>query len=276
MNGKQILAASGIVSLVLGIAPMLANSKGQSTWRLPASAVKIDDQTYYLGTRRDPQSGKTVEGYAFLKYRDDAIRGGISGKPSGKIACYAYIAKGAKWRVAAEPWEMNPTNSRGLDGATLVAREGADIAVWEDAADGVVDGVSSIDILGNGTQTSLDYSADAGTMNGKNEVSFAGISGNGVIAVTTVWGVFGGPLNQREIVEWDQVFDDVDFNWSLSGASDAMDFDNIATHELGHAVGMGHPSNTCTLETMYAYTSNGETLKRDLHDGDINGINLLY
>lgn len=276
MNGKKIVALSGIVSLLIGAAPMVASSKGQSTWQLPASAVRIDDDTYYLGTRRDPQSGKTVEGYAFLKLKDSAVRGGNSNKPAGKSACYAYLAKGAKWKAAAEPWEMNAANSRGLDEATLVAREAADIAVWEDAADGVVGSGSGVNILGNGTQTSLDYSAGAGTLNGKNEVYFANASGNSVIAVTTVWGVFGGPVNQRELVEWDMVFDDADFNWSLTGAAGAMDFDNIATHELGHAVGLGHPSGTCTLETMYAYASNGETLKRDLNTGDITGINLLY
>lgn len=59
------------------------------------------------------------------------------------------------------------------------------------------------------------------------------------------------------------------------GNSNSMDFDNIATHEVGHAVGMEHPNSTCTLETMYAYASNGETIKRDLHDRNIAGVNGL-
>ncbi|MFH1235894.1 MAG: matrixin family metalloprotease [Parcubacteria group bacterium] len=276
MNAKKIVAVSGIISLLIGIAPIVASSKGQPAWRLPTNAVKIDDDTYYLGTKYDLQSGKTVEGYAFLKHRDDAVRGGNSGKPSGKSACYSYLAKGAMWKVAPEPWEMNPANTRGLNEAALVSREAADIAIWEDATDGIVGNGIGVDVLGNGTQTSLDYSVYAGTLNGKNEVYFADISGNSVIAVTTVWGTFGGPLVNRELVEWDMVFDDVDFNWSLTGAADAMDFDNIATHELGHAFGLGHPRNTCTQETMYAFASNGETLKRDLYTGDITGINLLY
>ena len=55
-----------------------------------------------------------------------------------------------------------------------------------------------------------------------------------------------------------------------------MDFENIATHELGHSVGMGHPADECTEETMYRFASEGETKKRDLNAGDIAGVNQLY
>lgn len=276
MQRKNLLAVSGIACLLFSLVPGIALSKTRPTWQLPSSAVQVDEHTYYLGSRQDPQSGKTVDGYAFLKHRNEQARGGNARKPGGGTVCYKYLAAGAKWKVEAEPWEMNPANSEGLDPTTLFTNLGADIAKWEDAADGTVNDVQGANILGNGTQTTLDYSASAGVLNGKNEVYFANASGSGVIAVTTVWGIFSGPSSQRELVEWDQVYDDTDFYWSLTGAAGAMDFENIATHELGHAVGMGHPKATCSQETMYAYANNGETLKRDLHTGDIAGINLLY
>lgn len=263
------------IALVIGSFPVIGHTSEGATWRLPKDAIRLDEHTYYLGSKIDPISGRQVEGYAFIK-RKGAARGGSGGSGGAKNACYSYLANGAKWKVAAEPWEMNPNNGSGLDPTTIFLHQASDIATWEDAADGTVDGLVSVDILGDGTMTDLDYAASAGTLNGKNEVSFADASGSGVIAVTTVWGIFGGPAAQRELVEWDQVYDDVDFDWSLSGASTAMDFDNIAVHELGHAVGMGHPKSTCSLETMYAYATEGETLKRDLHNGDIVGINLLY
>jgi hypothetical protein len=72
------------------------------------------------------------------------------------------------------------------------------------------------------------------------------------------------------------VFDQDDFAWSADGAAGAMDFENIATHELGHSVGLGHPANTCLEETMYAYADFGETEKRDLNAGDIAGVNSMY
>lgn len=55
-----------------------------------------------------------------------------------------------------------------------------------------------------------------------------------------------------------------------------MDFENIAAHEMGHSVGMGHPSGECTEETMYSTAALGETKKRDLNDGDIAGVSGLY
>jgi predicted Zn-dependent protease len=55
-----------------------------------------------------------------------------------------------------------------------------------------------------------------------------------------------------------------------------MDFLNVATHELGHAMGLGHPRDTCTEETMFAYATYAEMKKRDLNAGDIAGIRKLY
>ena len=55
-----------------------------------------------------------------------------------------------------------------------------------------------------------------------------------------------------------------------------MDFDNIATHEVGHAVGMGHPGDSCTEETRYRFAGTEETKKRTLFDGDKAGIAALY
>jgi len=106
---------------------------------------------------------------------------------------------------------------------------------------------------------------------------FADIEHEGAIAVAIVWGYFGGPPPFRELVEWDMVFDDVDFDWSAIGEAGKMDFENIATHELGHAVGLGDLYNTeCSEATMYGYASYGETKKRTLEAGDIAGVSSLY
>lgn len=55
-----------------------------------------------------------------------------------------------------------------------------------------------------------------------------------------------------------------------------MDFLNIDTHELGHAIGLGHPGETCTEKTMFAYADYAEIKKRDLNAGDIAGIRKLH
>ena len=58
-------------------------------------------------------------------------------------------------------------------------------------------------------------------------------------------------------MEWDQVYDQKDFDWSLDGEPGKMDFENIVTHELGHAFGLDDLYTECTEETMYGYASEG-------------------
>ena len=108
---------------------------------------------------------------------------------------------------------------------------------------------------------------------------FDAIDQPGVLAVTFVWGTFGGPPGGRVLVEWDQVYDDDgDVVWAdlPDGPAGAFDFFNVAIHEVGHAFGLDHPDATCTEQTMYAYAAAGEMKKRTLEAGDVAGITELY
>lgn len=227
-----------------------------------------------LGTAVDPGTGKVVEGIAIIHRKSPAKPG--STKPV-TTTCYTYLAKGAKWKNV-EPWVTNPTNARGVDPTTVFNLLNGGVAKWEDATDGNVTNGVGVDVLGQGTTTAATLVADTQSPDNQNEVYFADISEPGVIAVTIVWGIFGGPPFARELVEWDQVYDDVTFDWSAEslGVAGKVDFDNIATHELGHSVGMGDLYNSCTEETMYGFSNNAETKKRDLNTGDIAGVNALY
>ena len=50
-----------------------------------------------------------------------------------------------------------------------------------------------------------------------------------------------------------------------------------ATHELGHAAGMGDLYKPpASEETMFGYSEEGEVRKRNLEAGDIAGIQKLY
>ena len=56
-----------------------------------------------------------------------------------------------------------------------------------------------------------------------------------------------------------------------------MDLQNIATHELGHAVGLDDIyTSTCSEVTMYGYSTYMETKKRTLEQPDIKGISGIY
>lgn len=233
---------------------------------VPKHAVEIAPGIYHLGQAKD-KDGKIVEGIMIIDYKSGSAKpSGVGGGKGSPTLCYSFLASGAKWKTQ-EPWVINPSNNEGLDSTFVFTNTAANIQKWEAAGAG--------DIFGEGSQTTSALSADEITPDGVNEVYFGIIDDPNTIAVTIVWGVFSGPVKHRYLSEWDQVFDEDSFDWSSSGEAGKMDFENISTHEIGHAFGMGHPSS-CAEETMYAYASNGEIKKRDLNSGDIAGISALY
>lgn len=239
------------------------NTKSNTNVIIPQHAVEVASGVFSLGTT--VHDGKVVEGIAFVDYKKEFTHRPNHDK-NGGATCYSFLAQGAKWK-SIEDYIVDTTNNASLDSQFIRNNIALDISKWESAA--------GKDILGNETAGIVD-GADTSSPDNKNEVLFADIADSGAIAVTIVWGIFRGPPSARELVEWDMVFDDVDFSWSSTGEAEKMDFENIATHEIGHAVGMGHPSDDCTEETMYRFASEGETKKRDLHNGDIAGIQRLY
>lgn len=281
---KKLLTFMTLFLLITLVSPLSASSQRQvatldtagtqRTLHLPWQAD--NSPVISLGTAVDPASGQVVEGYAFVHPKNSPAKPPWAGGNSGATKCYGFLAKGAKWKTI-EPWLVNSSNSRGLGGSFVLNDLGDDIAKWEDAADGSVGDGGSINILGNGSLTSATLIADTISPDNNNEVYFADISSSSAIAVTIIWGIFGGPIAGRVLVEWDQIYDDIDFDWSSNGESDKMDFGNIATHELGHSVGLDdlYDAN-CSKETMYGYASDGETKKQTLESGDIAGISSLY
>lgn len=273
-----IVAFSFILAAVVVAAPPLelATLDTPGTTRtlfLPPAAD--NSNVISLGSTVDPGTGKVVEGLAIIHRKDSAVK--PSGARPGTTTCFKYLAKGAKWR-SVEPWVANLNNTKSLDQATLSDLLNGGVAKWEDATDGEVGNSVGVDVLGSGSTTTEVLVADTVSPDNKNEVYFADITDSNAIAVTIVWGIFGGSPDGRQLVEWDQVYDDTTFDWSAesTGVPSKMDFDNIVTHELGHSVGMGDLYNTCVDETMYGYSSNAEIKKRDLNSGDITGINALY
>lgn len=236
-------------------------------WGLPDHAVSVAPGLYYLGQSLD--EGRMVEGYAIVRYKEGHAKppGVGKDKPPKTNSCYEFLARGAKWK-SVEPWVVNPTNNAGLSDSYVLANLADNIQKWETAA--------GKDILGAGTTTTQTLVADTTSTDGVNEVYFGSIDEPGVIGVTIIWGIFGGPPKGRELVEWDQIYNQ-DLAWSNTGESGFMDFESIATHELGHSVGMGDLYSTgCNQQTMYGYASEGELNKRDLEAGDIAGIKSLY
>ena len=276
-----LILVIGVITLIAtfvlakpGVVP--ATTSAGNTVIVPAHAVEVSNGVFSLGTARDVD-GRVVQGFLFIDDRrenakptcnnngiceagekkscSDCKNGGGE-DPTPKSTCFSLFAKGARWK------ETEQYITDGVD-PTLTETS---LETWDSEV--------SFNIFGTGTAGTTD-GADDVSPDGENEVMFENLGATSTIAYTIVWGIFRGPPGGRELVEWDAVFNS-DYAWSTSGESNKMDYQNIATHEFGHAVGLGHPSDSCTEETMYRFAESGETKKRTLEDGDIAGVNELY
>lgn len=196
----------------------------------------------------------------------DCKNGGGNGNGEEESTCYAFL--GAKWKDLPVDYVIDPDNPDGLSQNFVTNAISAGAEEWGSH--------TSADLFGSYT---IDHSAtwDDDSPDGRNEMVFGDYPQSGVIAVTIIWGYFRGRPSNRRIVEFDILFD-TDFAWGdATKDPTVMDLQNIATHELGHGVGLGDLYNTaCVEETMYGYSWEGDTQKRDLNAGDIIGIQELY
>jgi hypothetical protein len=93
----------------------------------------------------------------------------------------------------------------------------------------------------------------AGVRDNKNLITFGNYPQDGVIAVTYTW---YDPATKLA-VESDILFD-TDYEWGTTGGSSLMDFQNIATHEMGHTLGLSDIyTESCSTVTMYGYSVMG-------------------
>ena len=276
-----LILSSILVLLVLAVmtAPAVAapndnaSDEGKENAKfIPDHAVKISQGVYSLGKAKDV-TGKEVEGFMFIDYKkgfgkpDGTPGGGPKEKTSGgeKNTCFSLYAKGAKWKTT-EDYMIGSGIS-----ATITAQS---LNQWDSEV--------SFDIFGSKISGNPD-GADSVSPDGDNEVMGENLGSTSTIAYAITWGNFGGPPGQRELVEWDVVFN-TDYPFGNAGSTDEnnlgdtllMDYQNIATHEFGHSLGLSHPGDTCTEETMYRYASFGETKKRTIEAGDKTGLDNLY
>lgn len=267
-----------------------ANDRAKQVYKLPTNAVEIAPGIYYIGSTI--HEGQVVDGYlAFEHNGRNHPGGGPGGGGSGGNGddvseCYSYTFKKAKWKTV-ENYIVDSTNVDGLSDSFVNNVISGAIDKWETAA--------GTDIIGSKTNGVVD-GADFSSPDNKNEVMFREIADDGVLAFANVWMTRVG----QQLIEFDMVFDESlvfdvldengnlvekDFAWGDAGPTsetelgntDVFDFDTVTTHEIGHAMNMGHTQgDNCSEETMYPSTTAGSTKERTLHDGDIAGITNLY
>lgn len=259
------------------------NAKSGVPVIIPAHAVEVSDGVFDLGFARDVD-GKVVQGFLLFAKPGTVCGNGIcepsenankcpadcggASEPPTTSSCFATFAKGARWKVT-EDYGLDTTNTNGLSSSFIQTVTDLSLDVWDDEVSFEIFGVRDPSIVVDGPD---DVSPD-----GKNEVQFLNLGPSNTIAYTIVWGIFRGPPSGRILVEWDAVFnDDYDFGDADVASTTVMDYQNIASHEFGHSLGLAHPGDTCTEETMYAFAAFNETKKRSIEAGDIAGVNKLY
>lgn len=205
-------------------------------------------------TVADPKKEKEpIDRITFIHYRDGTVK--VEGKPAPAKGLSCYKLLGIKWIKLPIEYYVGPQ----IDVNAILSST----TEW--------DNHTRADLFGGYTVTStadFDEYPD-----GKNEYSYGNYSQSGVIAVTRIWYT----RYTKSIVEYDVMFDS-DFTWGdATQNSNLMDWQNIATHETGHGLGLGDVyQSACSEVTMYGYSSEGEIIKRDLAQPDITALQKLY
>jgi len=195
-----------------------------------------------------------LERVDFIHY----VKPGNPGKPGKTETCYKLI--GVKWKSPVT-YVINPGNSQGLGEAFITSAISTSAETW--------DASTSSEVFDDAY--TVEYTAVYGVQDFVNGIDFGDYPDDGVIAITSVWYTPKG----RQIVEFDMRFN-TRFSWGDTNP-EKMDLQNIATHELGHAVGLGDVYSTpCSAVTMYGYSDYGESQKRTLEQPDITGLQKMY
>lgn len=232
-------------------------TKAQGVARNPATVIPSGKTVVVPDQATD--NSPVLEKAIFIHYRKGYGKPPEAGKVKGSPQCYGFLSKEAKLKTI-ENFTIHPE----LDS----------LVIWNSALEW--DSHTATKLFGT---YAVDNTAnwDNETPDGRNELSFGNYPSQGVIAVTVVWGYFSGSPQTRGIVEFDVMFD-TDYVWGDGTVSPTlMDLQNIATHEIGHGVGLGDVYETaCSEVTMYGYSDYGETKKITLEQPDITGLLKLY
>jgi len=161
------------------------------------------------------------------------------------------------WYTTAKYW-INTRNNFGFSASAVVSTITTSAGTWD-----IETAAAVFSYQGTTTRS-------AGTRDNYNVVAWGYYWRTGVIAVTYIW------YSGSQILETDCRMNNL-FKWSLTGEAGKMDVQNIMTHEFGHWAGLADLYGDVDYWlTMYGYAGYGETYKRTLGLGDINGLEAWY
>ena len=187
---------------------------------------------------------------------------------------HAYVrmkvsGQAVKWQRLPVPYKINPTaDPRITDGSDITAIKNG-FKTWDDA--NCSDFTSSF---------AGDTSATAPVRNGQVEIMWPSTSawvhgscgsGGCTLAVTnsqfqssgSTWYIYDADIEFTPYVQF-----------ATDGNRSRSDLQSVATHEIGHLLGLDH--SPTTTATMYFATGPGDTSQRTLDTDDLNGVCAIY
>lgn len=100
-----------------------------------------------------------------------------------------------------------------------------------------------------------------------------GVSLAGILALSRITNYTSG-LRTGEIIDASLVFNGNQYKWSVTGAAGSADIQDIATHEIGHIIGLGH--SPIGGATMFPRSLIGSRLNRTLSEDDLIAASVAY
>ena len=242
--------------VILSVAALLLSLAAAASLLIPANDKAKENA-------KAPQNSPVIEDNWDLVRVDFIHYAKPASPPKGGGGETCYKLMGVKWKTFPVNYVINPANPQGLSEAFVTSAISTSAETW--------DAATSTELFNNAY--TVNYSEQYGVQNYVNAIDFGDYPDNNVIAVTTVWYT---PVGKR-IVEFD-IRHNTRFSWGDATVNNAtMDLENIATHELGHGVGLADIySLACSTVTMYGYSAYGETNKRTLEQPDITGLRSMY
>jgi hypothetical protein len=274
-TGTQSVTSQTLTPTISGIEPSTGSAGTGTRVRINGSyfGENQGDVTFYY------RSGQPLISAPVLSWSDTSI---VVTVPVGLINGYSATASSGPVQVItssgiSNSYQFGVTfSSLGVrwDGAPPLVHfrvnpswvAGADTAL-QNAAQTWSDAGANFSFVYDGATRATSPGYD-----GVNEIIGSNM-GPGILASTYSW--WNGANN---MCEFDTVFNTY-YPWSTTGSGGAFDTQSIATHELGHALGLrdlygnsGTPNDTAKV--MYGYGS--MALKRSLTAGDLAGILWIY
>ncbi|ROS68644.1 matrixin [Curtobacterium sp. PhB172] len=274
-DGRQfVVPAAGTTVSAMPVAATGADDAGDvsitNTGRTGV-AVRVDD--VWSGSAAAVQQERTaVRARTAVPDRAGVVSRGAATTAATKAATSctntSYTRLGFRWTAPVQ-WSYNPNNQK-VTGPSAI---GAGADAWTGAVTAcgrTINSTADQKHLGTLKQSmGVTATGGCGTANASSVVGWGSLP-SGTLGVTCVWSRSG------TAVETDQRYS-TSVNWSAAAtcSGDRFDLRGVATHEWGHAYGLGHTAKNSGL-VMRPSATTCDTAQRGLGLGDLMGIDAIY